>query len=46
VGRRLGLGARGDRALATPSCGFAFTLGRVDGKGTLDEVIDHVHLVE
>ncbi|MDP9234216.1 MAG: isocitrate lyase/phosphoenolpyruvate mutase family protein [Actinomycetota bacterium] len=35
----------GFKALATTSSGFAFTLGRVDGKATLDEVIEHVRLV-
>jgi 2-methylisocitrate lyase-like PEP mutase family enzyme len=36
------LAALGFRALATTSSGFAFTLGRVDGAATLDEVVDHV----
>jgi 2-methylisocitrate lyase-like PEP mutase family enzyme len=30
------------KALATTSSGFAFTLGRLDGKVTLDEVVQHV----
>jgi 2-methylisocitrate lyase-like PEP mutase family enzyme len=34
--------ALGFKALATTSSGFAFTLGRVDGSVTLDEVIEHV----
>jgi 2-methylisocitrate lyase-like PEP mutase family enzyme len=36
------LAALGFKALATTSSGFAFTLGRLDGEVTLDEVIDHV----
>ena len=36
------LAALGFKALATTSSGFAFTLGRLDGEATLDEVIDHV----
>jgi 2-methylisocitrate lyase-like PEP mutase family enzyme len=32
-------------ALATTSGGFAFTLGRLDGAVTLDEVIDHTAVV-
>jgi 2-methylisocitrate lyase-like PEP mutase family enzyme len=36
------LEALGFRALATTSGGFAFTLGRLDGKVTLDEVAAHV----
>jgi 2-methylisocitrate lyase-like PEP mutase family enzyme len=32
----------GFKALATTSSGFAFTLGRLDGHVTLDEVADHV----
>jgi 2-methylisocitrate lyase-like PEP mutase family enzyme len=35
----------GFKALATTSSGFAFTLGRVDGKATLEEVIEHVRVV-
>jgi 2-methylisocitrate lyase-like PEP mutase family enzyme len=34
--------ALGFKALATTSSGFAFTLGRLDGKATLDEVAEHV----
>lgn len=30
------------QALATTSSGFAFTLGRLDGGATLDEVVEHV----
>ncbi len=36
------LAALGFQALATTSSGFAFTLGRLDGAATLDEVVDHV----
>jgi 2-methylisocitrate lyase-like PEP mutase family enzyme len=36
------LEALGFRALATTSSGFAFTLGRLDGHVTLDEVATHV----
>ena len=32
----------GFKALATTSSGFAFTLGRADGRVTLDEVVAHV----
>jgi len=34
--------ALGFEALATTSSGFAFTLGRLDGDATLDEVTEHV----
>jgi 2-methylisocitrate lyase-like PEP mutase family enzyme len=33
--------ALGFRALATTSAGFAFTLGRLDGNVTLDEIVEH-----
>ena len=36
------LEALGFEALATTSSGFAFTLGRLDGEVTLDEVVEHV----
>jgi len=36
------LEALGFKALATSSSGFAFTLGRLDGNVTLDEVVSHV----
>jgi 2-methylisocitrate lyase-like PEP mutase family enzyme len=36
------LEALGFPALATTSSGFAFTLGRLDGGVTLDELVDHV----
>jgi 2-methylisocitrate lyase-like PEP mutase family enzyme len=42
VGSARVLEALGFPALATTSSGFAFTLGRVDGGVTLDEVADHV----
>ena len=35
------LAALGFKALATTSSGFAFTLGRLDGTATLDEVVAH-----
>ena len=35
------LEALGFKALATTSSGFAFTLGRLDGDVTLDEVVEH-----
>jgi len=35
------LEALGFEALATTSSGFAFTLGRLDGSVTLDEVVEH-----
>ena len=35
------LAALGFEALATTSSGFAFTLGRLDGGATLDEVVAH-----
>jgi 2-methylisocitrate lyase-like PEP mutase family enzyme len=36
------LEALGFEALATTSSGFAFTLGRLDGQATLDDVVAHV----
>ena len=42
VGSARMLGALGFAALATTSSGFAFTLGRRDGRATLDEVVAHV----
>jgi 2-methylisocitrate lyase-like PEP mutase family enzyme len=35
------LAALGFKALASTSSGFAFTLGRLDGAATLDEVVEH-----
>jgi 2-methylisocitrate lyase-like PEP mutase family enzyme len=40
------LEALGFKALATTSSGFAFTLGRPDGDVTLDELVEHVRLVD
>lgn len=37
--------ALGFKALATTSSGFAFTLGRLDGSVTLDELAGHVRLL-
>src|SRR3954453_11441727 len=39
------LEALGFTALATTSSGFAFTLGRMDGGVTLDEVVEHVRVM-
>jgi 2-methylisocitrate lyase-like PEP mutase family enzyme len=38
--------ALGFQALATTSSGFAFTLGRPDGSASLDEVCDHVRVLD
>jgi 2-methylisocitrate lyase-like PEP mutase family enzyme len=40
------LEALGFKALATTSSGFAFTLGRLDGTVTLDEVVEHVRSID
>ena len=40
------LEALGFAALATTSSGFAFTLGRADGGVRLDEVLDHIRLLD
>jgi 2-methylisocitrate lyase-like PEP mutase family enzyme len=40
------LAALGFKALATTSSGFAFTLGRVDGATTLDEVVAHAAAID
>src|SRR3954447_3554663 len=40
------LAGLGFKALATPSSGFAFTLGRPDGGATLDEVAAHVRSLD
>lgn len=40
------LEALGFRALATTSSGFAFTLGRLDGQATLEEVVAHVASID
>ncbi len=42
VGSARVLEAFGFEALATTSSGFAFTLGRLDGQATLDDVVAHV----
>jgi 2-methylisocitrate lyase-like PEP mutase family enzyme len=36
------LASLGFKALATTSAGFAFTLGKMDGEVTLDEVVEHI----
>ncbi|HEX2240055.1 MAG TPA: isocitrate lyase/phosphoenolpyruvate mutase family protein [Actinomycetota bacterium] len=36
----------GFKALATTSSGFAFTLGRLDGEVTLDEVVEHARSLD
>ena len=40
------LEALGFKALATTSSGFAFTLGRLDGAATLDEVVEHARALD
>ena len=40
------LAALGFNALASTSSGFAFTLGRLDGSATLDEVVDHARILD
>ncbi len=40
------LAALGFEALATTSSGFAFTLGRADGGAGLDQVVEHVRLLD
>jgi 2-methylisocitrate lyase-like PEP mutase family enzyme len=40
------LAALGFKALATTSSGFAFTLGRLDGSVTLDEVVEHAASID
>lgn len=39
------LAALGFEALASTSSGFAFTLGRLDGRAELDEVMDHARVL-
>jgi len=36
----------GFEALASTSSGFAFTLGRLDGEATLDEVVEHARMLD
>jgi 2-methylisocitrate lyase-like PEP mutase family enzyme len=38
--------ALGFEALATTSSGFAFTLGRLDGEVTLEEVVEHTRAID
>ncbi|MEA2420808.1 MAG: hypothetical protein QOE60_3014 [Thermoleophilaceae bacterium] len=40
------LEALGFKALATTSSGFAFTLGRLDGNVTLDEIVEHTRVLD
>src|SRR2546427_1386806 len=40
------LAALGFKALASTSSGFAFTLGRLDGGVTLDEVVEHARALD
>jgi 2-methylisocitrate lyase-like PEP mutase family enzyme len=40
------LASLGFEALATTSSGFAFTLGRLDGAVTLDEVVEHTRALD
>jgi 2-methylisocitrate lyase-like PEP mutase family enzyme len=40
------LEALGFEALASTSSGFAFTLGRLDGNATLDEVVEHAGVLD
>jgi 2-methylisocitrate lyase-like PEP mutase family enzyme len=40
------LASLGFKALASTSSGFAFTLGRLDGNATLDEVIEHARALD
>lgn len=40
------LEALGFKALTSTSSGFAFTLGRLDGGATLDEVLEHVRVLD
>jgi 2-methylisocitrate lyase-like PEP mutase family enzyme len=42
VGSARVLEALGFRALATTSSGFAYSLGKLDGRASLDEVVEHV----
>jgi 2-methylisocitrate lyase-like PEP mutase family enzyme len=40
------LAALGFKALASTSSGFAYTLGRLDGNVTLDEVVEHTAMLD
>ena len=46
VGSARVLVALGFPALATTSSGFAFTLGRLDGAATLEEVVEHARAID
>jgi 2-methylisocitrate lyase-like PEP mutase family enzyme len=46
VGSARVLEGLGFKALATTSSGFAYTLGRLDGRATLDEVAEHVSALD
>ena len=46
AGSARALAALGFNALATTSSGFAFTLGRLDGDVTLDEVVAHTATID
>jgi 2-methylisocitrate lyase-like PEP mutase family enzyme len=46
VGSARVLAALGFKALATTSSGFAFTLGRVDGRVSLAELAGHIHALD
>ena len=40
------LAALGFKALASTSSGFAYTLGRLDGEATLDDVVEHARALD
>jgi 2-methylisocitrate lyase-like PEP mutase family enzyme len=46
VGSAKVLAGLGFKALATTSSGFAFTLGRPDGSVTLDEIVEHIGVLD
>jgi 2-methylisocitrate lyase-like PEP mutase family enzyme len=46
AGSARALAALGFQALASTSSGFAFTLGRLDGNATLDEVVEHAAVLD
>ena len=46
AGSARALAALGFKALASTSSGFAFTLGRLDGNVTLDEVMAHLTVLD
>jgi 2-methylisocitrate lyase-like PEP mutase family enzyme len=45
VGSARALESIGFKALATTSAGFAWTLGRADNQVTLDQVLEHLHVI-